>query len=188
MDRYAILKEGRPEFAPVNKGNISNYNLCPELMKADGYKLYEEGIKESGKLYHETYKETSTKIKQVFIEFTEEEYAQYEQDRIKAERERLDQLTLTPADVERALYYGLNKDFDDLKALIAQEAPAVDIKGLAIEFRAKDFYRGAVDKQGRRIIDMIGLVLGLNSDDLDYLFEHKELSPEAINKIIHRGE
>ena len=52
MDRYAILKEGRPEFAPVNKGNISNYNLCPELMIADGYKLYEEGIKETGKLYH----------------------------------------------------------------------------------------------------------------------------------------
>ena len=44
---------------------------------------YEEGIKETGKLYHETYKETSTKIKQVFIEFTEEEYAQYEQDRQK---------------------------------------------------------------------------------------------------------
>ena len=188
MDRYAILKDGRPEFAPENKNNISNYNLCPELMIADGYKLYQEGIKEVGKLYHETYKETSTKIKQIFTEFTEEEYAQYEEEKARAERERLDQLTLTPADVERALYYGLNKDFDDLKALIAQKIPTIDIKGLAIEFRAKDFYRGAVDKQGRRIIDMVGLVLGLDSDDLDYLFEHKELSPEAIDKIIHRGE
>lgn len=188
MDKYAILKDGRPEFAPANKGNISNYNLCPELMIADGYKLYEEGTREAGKLYHETYKETKTKIKQIFVEYTEEEYAEYEQEQVITRRQRLDQLTLTPADVERALYYGLGKDFNDLKALIAQKDPTIDIKGLSIEFRAKDFYRGAVDKQGRRIIDMVGLVLGLNSDDLDYLFEHKELSPEAINKIIHRGE
>ena len=35
-------------------------------------------------------------------------------------------------------------DFEDLKALIAQQIPQVDIKGLSIEFRAKDFYRGAM--------------------------------------------
>lgn len=183
MDKYAILVNDRPKFAPKDKDNISNYNLCPELMIADGYKLYVEGTTEEGKLYHETFEETEDKILQIFTEFTPEEYAEEERIQQEIERRRLDSLTLTPADVERALYYTrLAIDFDDLKALIAEQAPSIDLKGLAIEFRAKDFYRGATDKHGNRIIDMIGLLLGLDSADLDYLFEHKELSSEAIEK------
>lgn len=92
------------------------------------------------------------------------------------ERQRLDFLTLTPSDVERALYYSpLQMDFDDLKALIAEQAPQIDLKGLAIEFRANNFYRGAVDKDGNRIIDMVGAILGYTPEDMDYLFEHKQL-------------
>ena len=34
------------------------------------------------------------------------------------ERARLDQLCLTPSDVERALYYGMGMDFDDLKQFV----------------------------------------------------------------------
>ena len=92
------------------------------------------------------------------------------------ERQRLDFLILTPSDVERALYYSpLQMDFDDLKALIAEQAPQIDLKGLAIEFRANNFYRGAVDKNGNRIIDMVGAILGYTPGDMDYLFEHKQL-------------
>lgn len=92
------------------------------------------------------------------------------------ERQRLDFLILTPSDVERALYYSpLQMDFNDLKALIAEKAPQIDLKGLAIEFRANNFYRGAVDKNGNRIIDMVGAVLGYTPEDMDYLFEHKQL-------------
>lgn len=98
-----------------------------------------------------------------------------EEEKQEQERQRLDSLTLTPSDVERALYYGLGMDFDDLKNLIAQQAPQIDLKGLAIEFRANNFYRGATDKNGNRIVDMIGLILGYTSDDMDYLFENKEL-------------
>lgn len=116
------------------------------------------------------------------IEETEEEYQLYngvyltpEEIEVK-ERQRKDELTLTPSDVERALYYSeLQMDFDDLKELIKTKAPQIDLKGLAIEFRANNFYRGAVDKDGNRIIDMVGLILGYDSDDMDYLFEHKEL-------------
>jgi hypothetical protein len=100
-------------------------------------------------------------------------YTQEEKE--QQERQRLDNLTLTPSDVERALYYRLGMDFDDLKALIQEQAPTIDMKGLAIEFRANNFYRGAVDKNGNRIVDMIGLLLGYNSNDMDYLFENKEL-------------
>lgn len=104
----------------------------------------------------------------------------WEEEKKRAERERLDALILTPSDVERALYYSeLQMDFEDLKALIKEKAPQIDLKGLAIEFRANNFYRGAVDKDGNRIIDMVGMLLGYTSDDMDYLFENKKL-PEKV--------
>ena len=100
----------------------------------------------------------------------------YEEDKRAQRRQKLDQLTLTPADVERALYYSeLHMDFDDLKAFIHEKMPTLDIKGLAIEFRAKDFYRGAKDKDGNRIIDIVGALLGYTVADMDYLFENGEL-------------
>ena len=99
-----------------------------------------------------------------------------DEEKEREERQRLDFLILTPSDVERALYYSpLQMDFDDLKALIAEKAPQIDLKGLAIEFRANNFYRGAVDKDGNRIIDMVGAILGYTPEDMDYLFEHKQL-------------
>lgn len=89
-------------------------------------------------------------------------------------RQELDQLTLTPADVERALYKAKGMDFDDLKALIAQSLTNVDIKAIAIEFRAKDFYRGA-EANGVRLFDVIGALLGYTTADMDYLFINKQL-------------
>ena len=103
-----------------------------------------------------------------------------EDEKQQQERQRLDFLILTPSDVERALYYSpLQMDFNDLKALIAEKAPQIDLKGLAIEFRANNFYRGAVDKDGNRIIDIVGAILGYTPEDMDYLFEHKQLPVHA---------
>ena len=98
----------------------------------------------------------------------------YEQEQQAKERVRLDALTLTPADVERALYKAKGMDFEDLKALIVQQIPTIDIKGLSIEFRAKDFYRGAM-ASGMRLFDVVGALLGYTPNDMDYLFENKEL-------------
>lgn len=97
-----------------------------------------------------------------------------EDEQQQQERQRIDSLTLTPADVERALYKEKQMDFEDLKALIAQQLPMVDTKALAIEFRAKDFYRGA-EIDGIRLFDVIGQILGYTSNDMDYLFVNKEL-------------
>ena len=99
----------------------------------------------------------------------------YEADKQAKERQELDLLTLTPADVERALYKAKGMDFEDLKGFIAANVPTIDIKALAIEFRAKDFYRGATLTDGTRLIDIVGALLGYNSADMDYLFLHKEL-------------
>ncbi len=98
----------------------------------------------------------------------------YEEDVAVRRRQELDQLMLTPADVERALYKAKGMDFDDLKALIVQALPTVDIKALSIEFRAKDFFRGAT-ANGMRLFDVVGQLLGYTSNDMDYLFINKEL-------------
>ena len=98
----------------------------------------------------------------------------YEEEKAQQERERLDALYLTPSDVERALYKAKGMDFEDLKTLISQQAPQIDMKGLAIEFRANNFYRGVV-VGGIRLIDTVGALLGYTTSDMDYLFEHKEL-------------
>ena len=95
-------------------------------------------------------------------------------------RAMLDGLTLTPADVERALYKAKGMDFEDLKTLITQRIPSIDIKGLAIEFRAKDFYRGA-EAGGMRLFDVVGALLGYSPEQMDYLFIHKELPEEGGN-------
>lgn len=98
----------------------------------------------------------------------------YDEEQAQKERQRLDALTLTPADVERALYKEKQMDFEDLKALIAQQLPMVDTKALSIEFRAKDFFRGAM-YGNLRLFDVVGALLGYTPADMDYLFEHKEL-------------
>lgn len=98
----------------------------------------------------------------------------FEEEKRQKERQRLDRLTLTPADVERALYNAKAMDFDDLKALIAEKIPTIDMKALAIEFRARDFYRGAMAGD-IRLFDVVGALIGYTSEDMDYLFENKEL-------------
>ncbi len=90
----------------------------------------------------------------------------------QCERQRLDGLTLTPADVERALYKAKGMDFEDVKELIKSNQ-TIDIKALGIELRANLFYRG------NSYINTIGNLLGYSSEDLDYLFENKELPEEG---------
>lgn len=101
-------------------------------------------------------------------------------------RQLLDGLSLTPADVERALYQAKQMDFNDLKTLIGKKIPQLDMKQLAIEFRANKFYRG-VEVGGQRLIDVVGALLGYTSDDMDYLFKHKQL-PTVDNGNVDGGE
>ena len=104
----------------------------------------------------------------------------YEEVKRREERERLDMLTLTPADVERALYRSKGLDFEDLKELIHEKLPTLDIKGLAIEFRAKDFFRGA-EANGMRLFDVVGQLLGYTPEDMDLLFLTKNLPAKEQN-------
>lgn len=84
------------------------------------------------------------------------------------ERERLDMLFLTGADVERGIYQAKGMDFDDIVAMVTQLQPeGLDIKALKIELKANNFYRG------NPYVNAVGALLGFTSEDLDYFFEHK---------------
>ena len=104
----------------------------------------------------------------------------YEEILAQKERDRINALSLTSADVERALYKAKGIDFDDVVELAKQanevqtvsfdDEPAnkIDIKELKIELKANSFYRG------HPYIAQIGKLLGYTSEELDYLFENKQ--------------
>lgn len=96
-----------------------------------------------------------------------------EEEKAEQERERIDMLFMTGADVERAIYKVKGMDFDDILKMMA-EVPTIDVKALGIEFKANNFYRG------NPYISQVGALLGFTSDQLDKFFEtkdYKELLP-----------
>lgn len=92
----------------------------------------------------------------------------WEAEALQKEKERVANLTLTAADVERAIYKDKGMDFDDIIELVKNN-PEIDVKALKIELKANNFYRG------NPYVEQIGALLGYTSDELDYLFENKEL-------------
>ena len=94
--------------------------------------------------------------------YTEEEKAQ-------KERERLDLLYLTGADVERGIYQAKGMDFDDIIAFVMANPPeGLDVKALKIELKANNFYRG------NPYVNAVGALLGFTSEQLDKFFETKD--------------
>ncbi len=89
------------------------------------------------------------------------------------ERERINMLSLTAADVERAIYKAKGIDFDDIIELV-KDNPDIDVKALKIELKANNFYRG------NPYVEQLGALLGYSSDELDYLFENKELKNDKL--------
>ena len=106
-----------------------------------------------------------------------------EEEKEQQERERLNMLSLTAADVERAIYKSKGMDFDDIIEFVKSNAPEdIDIKALKIELKANNFYRG------NSYVEQIGALLGYNSDELDYLFENKELPAKALEADADQAE
>jgi hypothetical protein len=90
----------------------------------------------------------------------------YETEQEQKERERIAQLYLTGADVERGIYQAKGMDFDDILAFVTQAQPeGLDIKALKIELKANNFYRG------NPYVSAIGALLGFTSEQLDKFFE-----------------
>ena len=101
-----------------------------------------------------------------------------EEEKSQKEKERIKMLALTAADVERAIYKAKGMDFEDIVEFIKSNPPeGLDIKALKIELKANNFYRG------NPYVEQIGTLLGYSSDDLDYLFQNKELPKQPIDDV-----
>ncbi len=87
----------------------------------------------------------------------------YAQEQAQKERNRLDMLSLTKREVFLALYKDKGLTPDQLRSQITDPEALIEF-----DF-ANDYYRG------NPLINKIGETLGYTSEDLDYLFENKEL-------------
>ena len=84
------------------------------------------------------------------------------------ERQRLDLLNLTKADVLLALYHDKGITPDDIKEMLKDNVPAL------IKFDyASTYYRGD------EVVNTLGLALGYTTEEMDYLFENKTFPPKA---------
>ena len=91
----------------------------------------------------------------------------YDAEQAMKESERIANLYLTGADVERGIYKAKGMDFDDILAFVMANSPeGLDIKALKIELKANNFYRG------NPYVDAIGSLLGFTKEQLDLFFEN----------------
>ena len=143
----------------INPTETERMNFIVEYNHNKGFEIQEKNI------------ELEDETKELHLQawgYTDEEIA--EQD-----RERIDNLSLTRADVERAIYADKGMDFDDLLEYVKANVPTMDTKALKIELQANNFYRK------HPYICQLGALLGYTVAELDYLFEHKEL-PEKVTE------
>lgn len=90
----------------------------------------------------------------------------WEEKQKQKERERIGNLFLTGADVERGIYQAREMDFEDILDMVKTLQPqGLDIKALKIELKANHFYRG------NPYVEAIGALLGFTSEQLDKFFE-----------------
>lgn len=108
------------------------------------------------------------------IEETETEYQLYggqyltQPEVAERERNRLDQLSLTKREVFLALYRDKGITPEQIKAQITSPEALIEFE------YANDYFRG------NPLINIIGQILGYTSEDLDYLFIHKELRNGSV--------
>ena len=109
-------------------------------------------------------KETSRPIENFQFADTEE----YQQEQTQKERQRLDLLSLTKADVLLALYQDKGITPEDIKTMLKDNVPAL------IKFDyASSYYRGD------EVVNALGLALGYTTEQMDYLFENKAFPPKV---------
>ena len=126
---YAKLTDGKIEFAPQNKGAISNYNLSSKLMIADGYKplvVIEEATEDKPII---RYREMDEQIEQyaegLSVQEKNEQIRQQRQSRFRIEADPLkleyDEAVARGEDAEKARIAWLAK-----KDLIRSELPYIE--------------------------------------------------------------
>jgi hypothetical protein len=107
----------------------------------------------------------------------------YEAEQEQKERERIGNLFLTGADVERGIYQAKGMDFDDILAFVMANPPAgLDVKALRIELKANHFYRG------NPYVNAVGGLLGFTSEMLDKFFETNDYTYLISEPVVNNPE
>ena len=92
----------------------------------------------------------------------------YETEQAQKERQRLNLLNLTKADVLLALYQDKGITPEDIKTMLKDNVEAL------IKFDyASTYYRGD------EVVNALGLALGYTTEEMDYLFENKAFPPKV---------
>ncbi len=141
-------------------------------------------------------KETERPIEN--FQFTDTE--EFQQEQAQKERERINMLSLTAADVERAIYKAKGMDFEDIVAFISDQVNgdqvtkeavtgnknsldhlitsspdhSINLKALKIELKANNFYRG------NPYIEQVGALLGFTPQMLDEFFETNDYTKLVV--------
>lgn len=96
----------------------------------------------------------------------------YEQEQAQKERQRLNLLNLTKADVLLALYQDKGITPEDIKTMLKDNVPAL------IKFDyASSYYRGD------EVVNALGLALGYTTEEMDYLFENKKFPEKTVEPV-----
>ena len=97
---------------------------------------------------------------------------EYEQEQAQKERQRLNLLNLTKADVLLALYQDKGLTPDNIKAMLKDNVPAL------IKFDyASSYYRGD------DVVNALGLALGYSTEEMDYLFKNKKFPEKTVEPV-----
>ena len=154
VEEWIIESDYRKNFMLVDENlNVSEIKQIGDV----------EGIKVTKELGEEI-KENPSYFKIIDNEVVKKSDEEIEKEKMIKERNRLDFLSLTAADVERAIYKVKGLDFEDLVELVKKDS-SIDIKELKIELRANNFYRG------NPYVNKIGEFLGFSQNQLDKFFE-----------------
>lgn len=106
------------------------------------------------------------------VDFQFADTEEYEQEQAQKERQRLDLLNLTKADVLLALYQDKGLTPDDIKAMLKDNVPAL------IKFDyASSYYRGD------EVVNALGLALGYTTEEMDYLFKNKKFPEKPVEPV-----
>ena len=141
-------------------GEIIGYE-DKEVDDLDKPVMVEETDPESGEvvLLHKHHTEYSTDIV---------EYLQIIAPSEEEKKERLNKLSLTKREVFLALYKDKGITPEQLKAQITTPEALIEFE------YANEYFRG------NPLIDLIGQALGYTSEQLDYLFENKEIPNDSV--------
>lgn len=159
IEEWTLKPDYRKNFYKVD----DKLNVLPidTIGQQEGYYLVDKATGDLIKENPDKYKISDENV----IAKTDEEYSQ---EQAEKERQRLNLLNLTKADVLLALYQDKGITPEDIKTMLKDNVPAL------IKFDyASSYYRGD------EVVNALGLALGYSTEEMDYLFENKTFPPKV---------